>query len=62
MIDTIKQFHKEHGYYPNRVQLGKMFKLDRRTIDARLQKLKEEGVIADAPAKTIIAGNYTLIK
>ena len=60
MIETIKEFHDKHGYYPNRVQLGKILGKDRRTIDAWLQDLKDKGLARSVKGKQIVVGDYEL--
>ena len=61
MLETIKQFHQQNGYYPNRVQLGKLLKKDRRTIDERLKEMKAEGLLKKAKPKHIVTGDYTVV-
>jgi Mn-dependent DtxR family transcriptional regulator len=61
MIETIKQFHQEHGYYPNRVQLARMLKKDVRTIDKQLERLKQAKIIKKTKPVCIVTANYTLI-
>jgi len=60
MIEIIKQFHSEHGYYPNHSQLETLTGKCRKTVIKYMQELEAQGVITPAKPKIIHTGNYTL--
>jgi len=61
LLNVIKTYTKEHGYNPNRVQLGKLLQKDRRTIDRRLQDMEAQGLIKRGSATTVVPGDYTVL-
>ena len=61
MIETIKQFHQENGYYPNRVQLAKILGKDRRTIEKRLKKMIKAKELKKEEPVHIVSGDYSVV-
>lgn len=61
MLDTIKQFHQENGYYPNEVQLTKILGVARGTVRRRMKELSKQGAIKPAEPTVIYTGKYTLV-
>lgn len=49
VLDTIKQYKEEHGEEPSKIELSKLVKLSRVTIDAVFDKLDKQNIIKYKP-------------
>ncbi len=49
VLDTIKQYKKEHGYEPSKMELSTLVKLSRVTIDAVFDEFDKQNIIKYKP-------------
>jgi DNA-binding IclR family transcriptional regulator len=58
MLNTIKQYQKNHGTLPNITELARLLGITRNTVYKRLSDLEREGEIERTPVQ--ISAGYRL--